>query len=201
MSFKLRGTAVTLSYTLLCLAAVCAVLGIFQGFLWCVFAVLLHECGHLAAMRHYGYFPERIKISLFEIAITDGLRHSRSVRENAWIIFFGPFANYVCFFSGFLLYLCGIELLLPFAAANLSVGLLNSLPALTLDGGQLLYLFLCRHHSARTAARAVDIATMICVLPLAVLGFLILLRTKNNFSLLFICGYLVMSLLCRKENI
>ena len=200
MKFRIKHTEIGVSYTLLCFAAVCALLGVLENFLWCAAAIALHEGGHLLMMRCLGYFPERIKISLFEIAIIDSGRQQRSARHNALIIFFGPFANFICFSVSYLLYLIGIKAIMPFAAANLSVGLFNSLPVLSLDGGQLLYLLLCRKHSPQTAERAVDAVTFACIFPLAALGFWLLLQSKNNFSLLFVSGCLAASLLMRRNR-
>ena len=195
MKFRLRGVRVEISYLLLCLTALSIIFGVFQSFCCCVAAVIIHEGGHLLTMRALGYFPERIKILLFEISISDPSRQERTARENLLIIFFGPAANFICVLPLFLLYLCGTEKILPFAAANLSVGLFNLLPVMSLDGGQLLYLLLSRRFGHRGAERAVDIATFICIFPLAAMGFLVLLRSKNNFSLLFVCAYLAFSLI------
>ncbi len=128
MKLHLRHTEVELSYTLLCLTAAAVLLSVTERFVWCALAIMIHESGHLLAMRRCGYFPKRIKISLFAIDITDSARQERTAAQNAFIIFFGPFANFVCFLCGYLLYLKGIVRSLPFAAANLSVGLFNSLP-------------------------------------------------------------------------
>ena len=200
MRFRIKHTEIGVSYTLLCLMAVCALLGIFENFLWCAAAIALHEGGHLLAMCRYGYFPERIKISLFEIAVIDSGRHRRRTSHNALIIFFGPFANFICFSVSYLLYLIGMKQIVPFAAANLSVGLFNSLPVLSLDGGQLLYLLLCRRHSPKASEAVVDAATFVCIFPLAALGFWMLLRSENNFSLLFVSVYLAASLLTKNNR-
>ena len=199
MKLRLFKTEITVSYTLLCMIAVCVILGAFQGFLWCAAAILIHESGHLLAMKKYGYFPERIKISLFEIAVSDRLRRKRRDRENFFIIFFGPFANFVCVPPLYLLYLIGVKAVLPFAAANLSVGLFNCLPALSLDGGQILYLMMCRKYSQQLAERIVNTATFISVFPLAATGIIMLLKSEKNFSLLFLSGYLAASLICRSD--
>lgn len=195
MKLSIRKTEIEISYTLVCLTALSMLLGIFQGFLWCASAIALHEGGHLMMMARCGYFPKRIKITLFAIDMIDSERQQRRTRENLLIIFFGPFVNFICFLGGYLLYLKGIECVLPFAAANLSVGLFNSLPVMSLDGGQLLYLLLCRGLSRERAEKAVDVCTFLCIFPLAALGFLVLLRSKNNFSLLFVSVYLLFSLL------
>ena len=199
MKFKLFSTECEISYTLLCVAALCVFLGIYKGLFPCVTAVMIHESGHLLAMRFLGYFPERIKVSLFEISISDTARQCRSEKSNILIIFFGPAANFICLIAFYLLYLNGKEFFLPFAVANFSVGLFNSLPVMSLDGGQLLYLFLSRFYSHGKSEKIVDIATIILIIPLAVLGFIILFNSKYNFSLLFVCVYLILSLIF-KDN-
>lgn len=200
MRLKLGKTEVEFSYTLLCLTAAAALLGVLGGFLWCAAAIVIHEGGHLLMMARLGYFPQRIKIALFSIDIVDNDRQRRTMRENVLIIFFGPFANFICFLPGFLLYLRGINACLPFAAANLSVGLFNSLPVTSLDGGMLLYAWLSRRWSPVAAARAVDLCTFVCIFPLAALGFWLLLR-ERNLSLLFVSGYLAAALIWKKDRI
>ena len=194
MKFKIARTRFEVSYALLCLVAVCIILGVFKSFVWCAAAVVVHECGHLAAMVYCGYFPKRIKIALFSIDIIDGERQSRSVRKNLLIIFFGPFFNFICFLVCFLLYLRGISVVLPFAAANASVGLFNLLPVMSLDGGQLVYLLLLRRLDQEKAEKAVDALSFAFIFPLAAMGFWLILKSKN-VSLLFVSVYLVFSLL------
>lgn len=200
MRLKIKNTELELSYTLLCLAAICIILKIADSFALCALAITLHEAGHLSVMLFYGYQPDKIKISPFEIKISDPERERRRDRENFFIIFFGPFVNFICFIAFYLLYLYGYDGALGFAAANLSVGLFNSLPVITLDGGQLVYLLLSRKTGETKARRTVDILTLITVFPLAALGFLILFRSKGNFSLLFVCVYLIITLLNRNSK-
>ena len=200
MKLKVNNIPVEISYTLICIAAVCVILNISQGFIWCVPAVMIHESGHLLAMLKCGYFPERIKISAFEIKIIDSKRHFRTDKQNIFIIFSGPAVNFICFIPFFLLYLLGNEFFLPFAAANLSVGLFNSLPVLSLDGGQITYILLRHGMGSAKAERAVDIITFITIFPLAALGFMVMLSSKYNFSLLFVCVYLIISLITRDNR-
>lgn len=194
MKFNIARTRFEISYTLLCLVAICIILGVFKSFLWCAAAIAIHELGHLAVMIHYGYFPKRIKISLFSIDIIDSERQRRSVQKNLLIIFFGPFFNFICFLACYLLYLRGINCVLPFAAANASVGLFNLLPVMSLDGGQIAYLLLTRRMTHESAEKAVDALTFAFIFPLAAMGFWLMLESKN-VSLLFVSVYLVFSLL------
>ncbi len=203
MKLKLFGTQISASYTLLCLAAVCIILGIFDGFLWCFLSVLIHEAGHIVPMKIFGQMPQKIKISLFEITICDAHRICRTPRENIIIIFFGPLANFICFIIFYLLYLfSGKNNGSPFVAlavTNAFVGLFNMLPVLSLDGGQLMYIVLCRFFDNDVSRRAVNIATFLFIFPLSALGFLLLFHSKYNFSLLAVSMYLVMSLILRRE--
>ena len=197
MKLKIADVPVEISYTLICIAAVCVILNIFEGLVWCALAVIIHESGHLLAMLKCGHAPERIKISAFEIKIFDSKRQSRSEKQNFFIIFSGPAVNFICFIPFYLLYLLGNEFVLPFAISNLSVGMFNLLPVLSLDGGQLIFIILRQRVGADKAEKIVDIITFITIFPLAALGFIVLFESKYNFSLLFVCVYLIVSLLTR----
>lgn len=199
MKFRVLKTEITISYLIICTASICIIAGIFDSFLYCLFAIIIHETGHIILMCIFGYAPEKIKISLFEISISDRKRQERSFIQNFLIIFFGPFANFICFILFYLLYLIGNDYFLYFAAANFSVGLFNILPVMSLDGGQLLYLILSRFFSDTGSQRIVNVITFIIIFPLASLGFILLFNSKYNFSLLIVCIYLVFSLICKNN--
>ncbi len=200
MKFKILKTEITVSYLIICLASICIIAGIFDSFLYCLLAIIIHEAGHIILMCIFGYAPEKIRLSLFEISISDRKRQERKYIHNILIIFFGPFSNFICFILFYLLYLLCNDFFLYPAAANLSVGLFNLLPVLSLDGGQLLYLILSRFISDTVSQRIVNITTFIIIFPLAFFGFILLFNSKHNFSLLIVCIYLVFSLLCRNNK-
>ena len=200
MKLRILKTEITISYLIICVASICIIAGIFDSFLYCLFAIIIHESGHIILMCIFGYAPEKIKISLFEISISDRKRQERSFIQNFLIIFFGPFSNFICFILFYLLYLIGNDFFLYPAAANLSVGLFNVLPVMSLDGGHLLYLVLCKFFSESISQRVVNVITFIIIFPLAFFGFVLLFNSKYNFSLLIVCIYLVLSLLCRNNK-
>ena len=200
MKLRIAKISVEISFTLICIAGICVILGITSGFVRCAAAVLIHELGHLLMMIKLGFLPGKIKISAFEIKIFDSKRQSRSEKQNFFIIFSGPAVNFICFIPLYLLYLLGNGNFLPFALANLSVGLFNSLPVLSLDGGQIIFILLKRRLNPARAEKIVDIITLITIFPLAVLGFAVLFKSKYNFSLLFICAYLIISLVTRSDR-
>lgn len=200
MKFRIHKTETIISYLIICIASVCIIAGAFDGFLYCLFAIIIHEAGHITTMCIFGYPPEKIKISLFEISISDGKRQERNFIQNFLIIFFGPFSNFICFILFYLLYLIGNDFFLYLAAANLSVGLFNILPVMSLDGGQLLYLILSRFFSDTVSQSIVNVITLIIIFPLSFFGFILLFNSKYNFSLLIVCTYLVFSLICKNNK-
>ena len=200
MKLKIHNTNLHISYTLICLCAICLVTNTFNGFVICLMAVLIHEMGHLIPIAIFGDFPNTIKISLFEIAISDDCRNCRMFFQNIIIIFFGPFANFICFITFYLLYLFCNDIFLSFSMVNLFLGIFNMLPVLSLDGGQILHLLLSRKIEDIKAQKAVNILTFIFIFPLAVLGFILLFKTKYNFSLLAVCLYLILSLIFKRDN-
>lgn len=66
MRFKIRSTQIELSYTLICFAAIGIIITSFEGFLFCLLSIIIHEAGHLTAMCILGYPLERIKLSLLK---------------------------------------------------------------------------------------------------------------------------------------
>ena len=193
MKFRIGSTEISVSYLLVCAAAICVVMGAFEGFVWCCAAVTVHESGHLAAMCALKNPPESICISLFEIKIKDRKRQKQSLKNSLIIIFSGPAANFVCFILFYLLYLECNEIFL-------SVGLFNILPVISLDGGQALFL-LCREKFGEGfAQRAVCAASFAILFPLTALGFLVLFNSRGNFSLLLVCVYIVFSLIMRNNE-
>ena len=129
----------------------------------------------------------------FNIKIIERERFSTCFYKDVIITLAGPAFNIICFIILYRVYN-------NFAFVNLFVGLFNLLPAATLDGGQLIYLFLLKRYNAEFSAKVIDIITIIIAFPLLLIGILVLLYSKYNFSLLFIALYLVFTLFIRDEK-
>lgn len=200
MKLNIFSVKITVSYSLLCALTLCVILDEFKGLIFCTLSIIIHESGHIAMMALFGSRPESIKISFFEISINDSLREQRSRKQNFLIILFGPLCNFICFIIFYLLYLlCRLQTL-EFAYTNLFLCLFNLLPVMSLDGGQLLCLVLSVKLSFEKSEKIVNILTFISIFPLAALGFLLLFNSYYNFSLLFVCVYLVLSLIMKNNR-
>ena len=181
------------SYPSLALIALIVISNINTGYLLCFISVLIHESGHLLAMKLCGFSSSGIKISLFNIEIIEKNRHCTDFRSDILITASGPLINLATYFIS-------LPLNTAFAYVNLLIGLFNLLPAASLDGGQLLYLFLSKRLSNEKSAKIVDVVTLISIFPLFLVGILVLLNSRYNFSLLFISMYLILSIFIRKDK-
>lgn len=189
---RLFGCTIELSF-LFVAATACSVLLDHTGcILSTLLASFLHECGHLVAMIVLGGLPEQITFGIFNIDIIDVHRTERGYKQDIAILLAGPAVNLTMFAVLFTIsgLMPGVDFLFA-ASAHLIIGLFNLLPVESLDGGQVLYSFLCERVSPEKAGRVVQIVSFFILLPVAVIGFLVLLRSKYNFSLLLASCYLM----------
>lgn len=133
-----------------------------------------------------------VQFSLFDINITDTYKGRRSFIGDLFVILSGPFVN---FFIGAVFWILYRETQISyfgiFMYCNLGLGFFNSLPIESLDGGNAVYLFLERFFSYQTAKNLIAILSFLVLVPMAAVGFLLLLRSPYNFTLLFTSCYLI----------
>lgn len=94
---------------------------------------LLHELGHIAALRATGGELRRVELSCFGIKMTAA--PARDVKRGAAVLLSGPAANLLLFALLHALG-CGGRI----AALSLAAGVFNLLPFSFLDGGALIGL-------------------------------------------------------------
>ena len=152
----------------------------------------LHECGHLLALRLFGGRQLRLRLGLPGAEIRyDGKRLSYG--KEALCALAGPCASLLC---GALLSLLGhrlgqTALYIPAGAAVLQ-GFFNLLPLRCLDGGRALYMCLCARRGIAQAEKALCLLSCGGALALLLLGLWLALRTRRNFSLLFLGAWLLL---------
>lgn len=159
-------------------------------------ATVLHECGHMAVLCAGGRAPKRVCLSPFGVDIVKQGGETSYPRELV-LSLAGPCVNLLLLAGCFLTGNGGTK----FAAANLLIGAMNLLPVGPLDGGQALYALLCMRYSEEKAEKVSSVLSFLVLLPLAVAGFWLLLRSRYNFSLLLISCYLMLLLLLKRTRI
>lgn len=156
-----------------------------------LFAVLIHEAGHLFCMWAADCAPKEIRLIPASVQIVEGFPRSES-RKIA-VIISGPLANIAV--SGTLFinyYLGGSQVSLKFALLNAVLAAFNLLPVSGLDGGRLLCAILCRHKDLYSSMRIVRIITGVLAIAVFVFGVFLFARGKLNLSVFITALYLAM---------
>ncbi|MBQ8133698.1 MAG: hypothetical protein IJ192_04755 [Clostridia bacterium] len=168
----------------------------------CFAAVILHEGGHLLVLWKLHSMPKHIKLTLFDIAIIDKNKSVRGTKRELAVVLAGIVSNLLFgALSALLLHFTGIAFFEGLLNANLTLAVFNSLPVDSLDGGQALFLLLCEKMNMYRAMTILDIISVIVLIPTACLGFLVLLRSGYNFTLLLTAFYLMGVVIMRHSRI
>lgn len=196
MKFKLFGTEIYLSF--LFMAFITAMLATDKtGFMLpTLFAVLMHEFGHLFIMWVLDCTPKRIKLIPASVQIVNSF--SRGYKNDILIALSGPCVNLLLFSVLYYNYLCfKNEFTLYFALLNLLIGVFNLLPVKGLDGGTILFSLLCKFTDINRAVLIVKLITAIFALAVIITAVLLTLGGKLNASLYIMGIYLLIMCLIK----
>lgn len=191
MRLRIKGLNLSVSFPALCLFS-CVII-VSSDYSFCMLSVFVHEAAHITAMLILNRNIKGIKLSAFDVCIIEGSRHITNVKKDLLVIAAGPFINIFIFIAFY-------HFSVKFAVINLCIGLFNLLPAISLDGGQILFLLLKQKLSEKSSVFIIDIITIIITVPLFFVGIILLLNSKYNFSLLFISLYLILSLFLKEDK-
>ena len=149
-------------------------------------AAVFHEAGHLLLLLIYKVPPEKVVVGIFGIRIERTEKTNTSYLREALIVLAGPVFNLIAA----ALFSTGI-----FVKMNLAIGIFNLLPIIPLDGGRTLYYILCTVKNESSAKKITKNITAIGLIPLTVIGLLIFISDKSNYSLLLSSLYISFALL------
>ena len=198
MTFQLGKISFEISFPLVALMTAVIIFDTSMSVIICFTSVIAHETGHLLALRHFGSYPKKIKLTLFDIAIIDREKINRSDKAEIIITLAGVTVNFIL--AGISYFFIQNPYMEIFFNTNLTLGLFNSLPIDSLDGGQALFILLSRKFSPFTSMKILDIISFMILIPVAVMGFLVLLQSKYNFTLLLTALYLIAIILLKNRK-
>lgn len=202
MTFRVFGIKVKVSFLFVALVTTFMVIDSSKYMLLGLSSALIHEMGHIIAMILVGSKPAKIEFNLFDIDIKDNNRNNRNYKNDVFTLLGGSIANFLtALFLWILYYIFKDQSILMLISENLILGFFNILPIESLDGGQILYIFLSNKMQNDKAIVFLEVISFIILLPLAVIGFYMLLKSKYNFSLLLISCYLISAILIKKGHI
>ena len=193
MEFRIRGIRIQISFYFF---AVLSLLFLFDpkgfamaGFLSCI----CHEAGHLIAFALMGVPLESLSFLPFGLRIIPKLGLTLPQKEIV-LLLAGPAVNLILF-AVFLF--TGVQL--PFAAANLLIGIFNLIPIAPLDGGRALRIFLEIFFSEERVCWVCRILSGIMIGGIGIGGCVLIFQSRYNFTLLLCAGYLFFLTFCKKK--
>lgn len=159
-----------------------------------LFCALLHEAGHLIAMKILGIQLERIDVMMLGAQIKTGKRLC-AYSADAMVYCAGALANLagaLFFYLAYLFYPMTEIMFLIFA--NLFYAFFNMMPVRGLDGGGFLQSLLLIRFEPEKAWKVGERISIICILIMFFMSLWVISASKTNFSMLFVVIYLFMHL-------
>lgn len=197
MKFKFFGTEIYISF-LFC-AVVCFMLVVDRTGLVIptLFAVFIHESGHLLAMWAADCHPRAIRLIPSSVQIIRGFSPKKCGEIAVTVC--GPASNLVIFgvlFGNFFIFKS--EQSLSFAILNLVIAVFNLLPVSGLDGGTLLAAAIAHFTDIYRAERIVRIITAVFACITFLLGVYLWVSGTVNISVFIVAAYLAVCSLIKK---
>ena len=195
MKFKIFDTEIYISFLFAAAVTIMLLTDKTGYMLPALFAIVLHEMGHLFMMWILECSPKRIKLIPASVQITAPFQ--KRYRNDFLVAACGPFVNILLFLTLYFNYLVfKNEVTLYFALLNLVIGVFNLLPLKGLDGGTILFCILEKSKGHDKAAVILKIITLVLAVAIILAAITLTVRGKINISIYIMGIYLfVMSLL------
>ncbi len=189
MSFKIKDCRITVSFYFFIVLCICSFADNSSIMYFGLLSALFHELGHILASLYFGLRPKALSFTSAGLIMNIPNIDSNK-KAHIFIALAGCFTNFFIFLLSF----CFFN---AFAAANLTLCILNLLPCDPFDGGIVVRIILEKYLSERKAENAMIMLTLIFLTVLIVLGVYVLFRSKYNFSLLTI-SILIFITICQR---
>lgn len=152
-----------------------------EGYLILMSAAVIHEMGHLFAIKLCGAEIMCIEVRVIGAVIFYNSR-TTSYRDDMYISLAGPALNLAFAFAGCLLFIVFYNVrLLLFIATNFFLAFVNMLPISGLDGGSAFEAVMCMGHDLGGAVEKCKTASILAKLVLLIFtGFLVVISGFNT---------------------
>jgi len=191
MKFKLFGTEIYVSFLFAAIITLMLATDKTGLALPSLFAVFMHEIGHLFAMWVLDCNPKSVRLIPASVQISSSV--TNRYRKDISIALIGPLVNLILFGSLYFNYLCFKNKITQiYALINLVVGLFNLLPVTGLDGGTILFSLIAKKCELNRAMLTLRISTAIMALAAFIIAVTLTVRGKINLSLYIVTIYLFM---------
>lgn len=199
MRFKLNNTEIFISFSFLVVLLIIISLKNARFVLYALVFSLLHETGHLFFIKLFSAEVSAFNLTAFGAEIIKRSDLKINYIKEAAICFAGPAVNLI-FFTLFTLinkynYSAVLETI---SYLNLSVALFNLLPFYCFDGGMILNCFLSLFFGKNSADKILLVFSYITAIPLIILSFMLLIRSRTSFAPCIASIYMMLTLIFKK---
>ena len=199
MQFKFGNTRIIISFTFFALIIILISLNKTEFLYSTIIFAILHEIGHLLALKYFKISIEEFKVSLFGGNIKIFNNNKIQYYQNAIISFCGPLVNLFFFV---LFYLLNIFLKNKFIneiyVINLVLAAFNLLPFYNFDGGKILASILMNFSQEKTVNYIITITSFIILIPFTYLAVYIFMLDSKNFYLLVSAVLMLLTIIFKK---
>ena len=197
MNFKLSNCIIKINFSFLLLLTLALYLNK-KNFLLLIISAVIHELSHVVAMLLVKIPIREINVSAFDFEIKKNIEDTN---KTFFVLIAGPICNLLIFLL-FFMFRSTIffnDTFKIFFINNLFLFLLNILPIYSLDGGQILYYFLTKKLDIVKSNKILDVLSFTFSLVLIALGVYILIKSRYNYSLLFLGLYLMFTIILKNN--
>lgn len=198
MKAKFLGVEFFVSYPAVAFLSIAIICDKKGAVLLCFVSSILHEIGHIVAMKLKGAKLNSVAFNLGDVAINADCT-MLSYSEEIFVSVSGVAVNLVVSLLSFILFFMSkSQPWYDLGLTNALLGVFNLLPVRFLDGGQLLTLLLQKSFTTNFSERIVNILTVIFLVPIGTLGLIFLFNSNYNYSLFFAALYLICTLVSKE---
>ena len=192
--FSVRGCRLKIHFSLFVLIAFCNLATGFTNGMLMLMVIIVHEGAHLSAMLITQNIPDCVQLSALGMRIVLPVGRQIPYRHNIAISLAGPAMNFIC---GVVLMVLGFA---DAAYMNFALGIFHALPIEPLDGGLALHAFVSSRMDEQKAEGLTSFVSLLLILPIMIVGFMLLISTKSNYSLLAVAVYLMLYLVLKNSK-
>lgn len=162
-------------------------------------SIFFHEIAHLIAAICIGLRCAHIVMYPFGVNLK--LRNSivYGLTEEIILYLSGPLANAILSIVAIPFMKSG-DVWSTFYWNNLLLFLFNLLPIMPMDGGVILYKIISRRCGVKTGEKLLKVISVFLIVVLIAVEVLLIILSKFNFSLIFVCIFLIGNILTNKEK-
>lgn len=199
MQFKIKNTKITVSFTFFALIIILISINKTEFLYSSIVFAILHEFGHISALKYFKIPIEEFKISLFGGNIKLLNNNKIKYYQSAIISFCGPLVNILFFLIFYILNLFLYnKIFYEFFVINLVLATFNLLPFYSFDGGKILSLILMCFIQEKTVNSIITVTSFLVLIPFTYIAVKVFIIDFKNLYLIVASLLMLLTIIFKK---